>query len=413
MILRLLFSRTARHANALRKHVEKLVNHQRDILAPADLQELESAMKHVRDAIVSGADRDALSKQMENLEQVANKRLKQYPDAGLRENIEVLLVALAVAMGVRTFFLQPFKIPTGSMQPTLYGITSIPDFKNTIELPDNLGPNPDFAIPGFVHRFLSFWSHGISYVHVVAKSDGLLTAAERPVRFLIFTLWQRFQVGGVWYRVWFPPDDMLERAALFHFNRPNPKVFKTGQDIIKMKIFAGDHLFVDRLTYNFRAPKRGEIIVFETRGIAPETLPQDQFYIKRLVALPNEHVQIGDDRHLIIDGKRLDKDTPHFQNVYSFDPSQPPQDSHYSGHVNQRICEDNLPPGRSPPMPLFRDQSSTYDVLPDHYMVMGDNTMNSLDSRYWGDFPVRNVIGRAFFVYWPVTDRFAFGCLRN
>ena len=61
---------------------------------------------------------------MENLEKAANKWLKPYPNAAWRENVEVLLVALAVAMGIRTFFLQPFKIPTGSMQPTLYGVTS-------------------------------------------------------------------------------------------------------------------------------------------------------------------------------------------------------------------------------------------------------------------------------------------------
>ncbi len=56
---------------------------------------------------------------MDGLEKAANKWLKPYPNATIRENVEVLLVALAVAMGIRTFFLQPFKIPTGSMQPTL------------------------------------------------------------------------------------------------------------------------------------------------------------------------------------------------------------------------------------------------------------------------------------------------------
>ena len=43
------------------------------------------------------------------------------------------------------------------------------------------------------------------------------------------------------------------------------------------------------------------------------------------------------------------------------------------------------------------------------YMVMGDNTMNSLDSRYWGSFPADAVIGKSFFVYWPITDRFGWG----
>lgn len=40
---------------------------------------------------------------------------------------------------------------------------------------------------------------------------------------------------------------------------------------------------------------------------------------------------------------------------------------------------------------------------------MGDNTLNSLDSRTWGPFPSQYVIGKAFFVYWPITDRFGWG----
>ena len=42
----------------------------------------------------------------------------------------------------------------------------------------------------------------------------------------------------------------------------------------------------------------------------------------------------------------------------------------------------------------------------DSYMVMGDNTCNSFDSRAWGPFPAKNVIGKSFFVYWPLTTRF-------
>jgi signal peptidase I len=50
-----------------------------------------------------------------------------------------------------------------------------------------------------------------------------------------------------------------------------------------------------------------------------------------------------------------------------------------------------------------------YHIEPDHYFVMGDNTMNSLDSRYWGGFPESAVIGSSCFVYWPITDRFGWG----
>ena len=55
-------------------------------------------------------------------------------------------------------------------------------------------------------------------------------------------------------------------------------------------------------------------------------IPADEFYIKRLVALPSlKKVQIGNDRHLRINGQRLDASTPHFENVYGFNPSTPPR----------------------------------------------------------------------------------------
>ena len=147
-----------------------------------------------------------------------------------------------------------------------------------------------------------------------------------------------------------------------------------------------------------------------TKGI--DGLRQDQFYIKRLVALGGEHVQIGDDRHLIIDGHRLDASTPHFQGVYSFDPHQPPLESHYSGHVNETVKQHYYPQYGAALAPLFPDERAVYTVAPDHYMVMGDNTMNSLDSRAWGDFPAKNVIGCSFFIYWPLTERFGWGYRR-
>src|ERR1035438_4578845 len=158
MILQWFLSKTVRQATAMRKHVLKLLNHQRDILAPQAIQAVQAALTNCQTAIAENADKAALEKQMENLENTANKWLKPYPSAAWRENVEVLLVALAVAMGIRTFFLQPFKIPTGSMQPTLYGVTS-----------DNLINQADFKIPTGLTRVRQ-WFEGVSYIHLMAEN---------------------------------------------------------------------------------------------------------------------------------------------------------------------------------------------------------------------------------------------------
>src|SRR5262245_20879837 len=112
---------------------------------------------------------------MQKLEEVANKWLKPYPNAAWRENIEVLLVALTVAMGIRTFFLQPFKIPTGSMQPTLYGVTSNPDLGRGSVQPW-MQPTPEKAEIPIGWKRVREWFAGVSYVHLVAQNDGNLEA---------------------------------------------------------------------------------------------------------------------------------------------------------------------------------------------------------------------------------------------
>jgi signal peptidase I len=415
IILRWFISSTVREVYAVHKHYRRLLAAQRDLLSPGAIAAMQTKLNELKNAIATGANRGALRLKAEELQFAGEENLKRYPNAAWRENIEVLLVALSVAMAIRTFFLQPFKIPTGSMQPTLFGVTSTPDFtradfwsndraKIMSQLDQQLQLRNAIVIPTGWER-VKEWFAGVTYLHVVAPADGKVEMG--PVqRFLIFNLKQTFSIGGVQQTIWFPPDfgetTLDKRAGLFL----NPDhVFHKGEEIIRMKVNAGDHLFVDRLSYNFRKPERGEIIVFETTHI--EGLPQNEFYIKRMVVRPGEQVRIGDDRHLVVNGQRLDAATPHFANVYGFSPATPPRESQYSGHVNGAVAQKyGLYLGLAP---LFPDEQTVFNNDGDAYMVMGDNTCNSSDSRTWGTLPAKNVIGKCYFVYWPITGRFGWG----
>jgi signal peptidase I len=413
MILRWFISSTVRQACALRSHVQRLLAAQRDQLSPQALGALTLALNGLQAAIAQGANIGKIRIKMDELDFAANKWLKPYPNATCRENVEVILVAVAVAMAIRTFFVQPFKIPTGSMQPTLFGVTS-----NNL-LPHHGRPgDPDFKIPTGWERIRE-WFEGISYIHVVAQSDGAIDAISPMRHFLIFNIKQTFEIGGQPQTIWFPPD-FGEQSLPARAGWEPGHVYHKGDDVVKIQICAGDHLFVDRLTYNFRKPQRGEIVVFATAGIPGEKrenfrIPGDQFYIKRLVGLGGETLSLLQDYtvagvpqfgsiavpvgQLVVNGQPLLASTPHFENLYSFSSVQPGtkmihyQDNQYYGHALIRA----LGPGRE------------FQVSTNCLFVMGDNTMNSSDSRFWGDFPGEYVIGKCFFVYWPITSRFGWG----
>lgn len=409
MLVRWFLSRRFRHAVEVRKHVWKIRCFQADALAPNALANIDDGIRTFDRLLASTPGDDALASGLKELDVCAQKWLQPYANAAIRENVEVFLVAIGVAMAIRTFVLQPFKIPTGSMQPTLFGV-HFEDLRN----------RPDVAVPGFLGRCYEAVVRGDFYHQIIAEADGEIVGIE-PRRSMFLVNYQDVRLGyrdssGRTYakteRIWFAPVDGHEgdlRNGLRGFigwERPEaclPLVpgqpFKKGDVLLRMRDSAGDHLFVDRVTYNFRPPSRGEIIVFETTGIP--NLTQDQFYIKRLVGLPGETLTIGDDRHLVIDGKRLDASTPHFEKVYG--GTNQPADSQYSGHVNGTVARAlNKHPGLAG---YFPNAQTEFKLASRRYMVMGDNTLNSYDSRGWGDFAQTNVVGKYSFVFWPFTDR--------
>jgi len=383
LILRWFLSRTVRQAVDMSRQVRKLVNAQSDLLEPEKIQEISKAIRELKGAIAAGAKLEEIRAGMKNLEQVANENLLSSPNASIRENVEVFLVTGAVVLALRTFFFQPMAIPSGSAQPTLWGITS-----------ENLRGRPDVKIPTGLDRLIQTCWSGTHYYRKVARNDGELRI-DPAKTFVPFVKRQVLWVGDEDYPVWFPPEDMARRAGL-----EDGQLIRKGEEFIRLKVVSGDHLFVNRMTYNFRHARRGEIIVFASDNIPG--LIQNTHYIKRLIALGDEHVRIGNDRHVYINGQRLDASTPLFEFVYSFDPRQPPRVDHYSGHVNSFVGARY---GLGGIAPLFADETTEFVVRPHHYLAFGDNTMNSHDGRAWGDFPEEKVVGKASFVFWPIGAR--------
>lgn len=132
----------------------------------------------------------------------------------------------------------------------------------------------------------------------------------------------------------------------------------------------GDHFMMEGISFLSRQPRRGDIVVFRTDGIA--SLPPSTLYVKRVAGEPGEHVRI-------LEGKLFVND----RQVCL---------SNGAGEITY-----NLPP-------LSGGFSLQTDVrVPNGcYFVLGDNSTNSLDSRFWGSVPRGNIIGRVSFCYWPL-----------
>ena len=356
--------RYVKEARDLLKNAQKLLAYKKDVWSGPSVADFESQMKKLADA-TGRRDEKAVGEESARLDTMAGQFSPPPKDMMWRENCEVLLVAIIVALGVRSYFLQPFAIPTGSMQPTLNGIIGHP----TKAEPPNL-----------LKRTAEMILRGRSYVNVICKADGVIENVEE-YQWLHFFTYTRFECGGVVYTVKMP------RTTLNIFLNQTGIAFKKGDPIARGYVDAGDHVFVDKFTYNFRAPHRGDVFVFNTAGIltnrsSPEAT--SQFYIKRLGGLPGDELRI-DSPDLFINGKRASE--PGFVRVMKA------QDG-YRGYGFM------VATGFQSPRYLESGDSS-FRIPANCYFALGDNSYNSSDSRFWGTVPQRNIVGKGLFVFWP------------
>ena len=175
--------------------------------------------------------------------------------------------------------------------------------------------------------------------------------------------------------------------------RPNGTI-PSGGILWSGTVKAGDHVFVNRVAWNFRRPRRGDVMVFSTTGI--DGLPEGTHYIKRMSGLPGETVQIWPP-HLVIDGETVTE--PHTIGRMAAHERISPDEPPYAGYL---LIATNAYIKAEAPVPLCT-HGDKVTLGPDEYYALGDNSMNSRDSRYWGPVPERNLLGPAAFIYWPFT----------
>jgi signal peptidase I len=380
----------AKDAEQLIQYSHKLLNYRRDILPAAKLEEIEVLSQELKDA-VKRKDKERAEELNKRFNDLLERSGPPRHELGWRDNVETIVISLIIAAGVRAYILQPFKIPTGSMQPTLNGIIVRPTEK----------PAPNFLV-GTADLAL----FGRTYVEAKsAEADRIANIQPIKMGVAPFRNFKFFEgtristVRGQVFDVPAPPNPLVEAFRL-HIGMSIP----AGEPFIRGVSTIGDHVFVDKVTYNFRKPKRDDVFVFMTKDIKmiEERGGAGQFYIKRLVGLPGDKLRVEPPR-LLINGA-----LPELPGIKRVIAAQ----NGYNGYTNPsssrgQIEANSLEAAAGNSM-IWVNEGYEHVVGKGNYYAMGDNSANSWDSRNWGEVPGRNAVGRGVFVWWPFGPHWGF-----
>ncbi len=138
-------------------------------------------------------------------------------------------------------------------------------------------------------------------------------------------------------------------------------------------ILPGDHLLMEGITFMARSPRKGDVVVFKSDGI--ESLMPGATYVNRIAGQPGDRLRIEDGR-LYVNGAHL-----------------PLKNS--SGEIRYVFMRESR---------YLTANGDTVTLPAGQYFVLGDNSTNSFDGRFWGFLPAKIIKGRIAFCYWPPRD---------
>lgn len=399
----------------------KVYNYRHDILNEKQLKLLQAASHELElSANQQPVEEKKLRQSTDNLKKILKSTGGSFfRRSSWAENVETFLVVAILAIGVRTFFFQPFKIPTNSMYPTYNGMTFkvYGENKSKPHIAKRIG---NWILFGATHYEVSAPASGELLLPLFSQDElgefyGYFKNERARRRSLLFFLGPRreytffidktevnlsvpadFSVYKV-LREKFAPESLnmsdwltakgRNGSIIYESGIPLLKTgafFKKGDTVLAFDILTGDALFVDRLSYNFSRPKIGDPFVFRTRNIPELTRmnggqPDDKYYIKRLVGKGGDTLEIKESV-LLRNGNPIEGADAFVKNANRTDE--------YEGYTNIR-----------------RLSSQSKENIPqDHYYAMGDNSDESSDSRYFGYVPSREVVGKAIFIYYPFSN---------
>lgn len=410
-----------KQAKLLYKAAKKFLNYKRDLLDEKQIAEIVSRCNDLKEAWKQ-SDKDKCAEASKQLQATCENALpRQQPQGWLEENLEVIFVAIVIALGIRAYVLQPFRIPTGSMQPTLNGIIA-----TTVDSADEF--------PNIASKAVQRITHGRKYVDLVLTENKRLRAenpvVEKPFLHFFTHTYIYFDDGskltfpgpktalmnrtgmGFGRICGYPTPDMStedkiqiqldintrpptemsfdgsKKRAAIPYTRPQ---LAAGTVIARGYIDSGDLILVDKISYHFRRPVRGEVFVFDTRDIkkihseaARNGGVAGSHYIKRLTGVPGDKLQIRDG-DLYINGAKATE--PGIARVMS-------KEQGYRGYE---------PTYRLSGGEIFQARKSLIPGM-NEYIALGDNSYNSSDSRFWGTVREFNLIGPAAFALWPFSS---------